>query len=296
MLLRQLEYYAAVIECGSFTRAAKRCHVSQSAISQQVKALEADLGAELVHREGKRFAPTPIGESVASAARDILDRVARLRFEVEHAAGDKTRSLTVGYLDRFEGWELRSAVAAFTLRHPSVTVSAVRGSHEDLYEMMRSGQVDLAFSDRRRELSDEFVNEHLMTCYTVVEVSEANPLAHREEIAVSQLGDTPCILVARGEARAAERSYYRDVLSFPCPFLFASSLEEAHLMVAGNRGFLPLEERTRGGAVGSIVKRIPLMGPVGQLTRDYYAFWLVDRTSWATKEFARILHELLAPA
>lgn len=294
MLMRQLEYFAAVVDTGSFTRAAERCYISQSAVSQQVKALEQELGCELVHREGRRFSLTPAGEAVLSAAHDVLNRVSRMRFEVEHASEGGRRELTVGYLSRYGSWEVQGAVAAFTLRHPEVKVTARPGSHEDLYEMMLSGVVDLAFSDRRRELSDEFENVPLMRCRTFVEVSEANPLSAHDELSVSELGDTPCILVAHGDARAAERDYYRDTLNFSCPFLFAETLDEAHMMVAGNRGFLPVESHGDEPAAGGVIRHVPLMGPEGQLTRDYYAFWPRARGSWMQREFAGILAELLA--
>lgn len=294
MLLKQLEYFAAVVDCNSFTQAAKRCFVSQSAISQQVKALEEELGQELLHREGRRFSLTPAGEIVLAAARDLLARADRMRFDLEHLSDTQHHELRVGYLSRYGGWEVPSAIAAFNVRHPQVTVTATSGTHEDLYEMLLSRAIDLAFNDRRRELSDAFANELLMTCYTVVEISEANPLAHQDTIMVSQLGDTPCILIASPEQRTTERDYYRNVLNFPCPFLFAASLEEAHLMVAGNRGFLPLEVREPAGASGGVIKHIPLMNASGQLKRDYYAFWPLARGSWMVKEFARILASLLS--
>ena len=50
MLLRQMKYFAAVVECGSFTEAAEQCYISQSAISQQIRTLEKELGVELLHR------------------------------------------------------------------------------------------------------------------------------------------------------------------------------------------------------------------------------------------------------
>lgn len=295
MLLRQLEYFAAVVDEGSFTKAAKRCFVSQSAVSQQVKALEDELGCELLQRAGKRFSVTPAGEVVLAAAHDVCGRVTRMRFDLEHL-GEQQRELRVGYLSRYGGWEVQGAVAAFTLGRPQVAVTAVPGSHDDLYEMMLSGAIDMAFNDRRRELSDEFANVHLMTCFTFIEVSGANALAQRDRVNVSQLGETPCILIAQGPRRAAERDYYKNVLNFACPFVFADSMEQARMMVAGNRGFLPIEARA-GAAVaqpgGTVIKRIPLANASGQLQRDYYAFWLEARGSWATKEFARILKDLL---
>ena len=62
MLFRRLRYFAAVVECGTFTEAAKRCKVSQSAVSQQVAALESSLGVTLLEREGRGFRLTPAGE------------------------------------------------------------------------------------------------------------------------------------------------------------------------------------------------------------------------------------------
>lgn len=296
MLLRQLDCFAEVVDAESFTRAAARCHISQPAMSQQIKALEQELGCELVHRAGKTFAVTPAGELVHAAAHDVRRRIDRLKLDLEREReGERGgKALTVGYLNRYEGWEVQSAVAAFTLRHPEVTVSAVGGSHEGLYELLMSGGVHMAFSDRRRELSDEFVNEYLLTLFTSIEVSEANPLAAYDEVAVSQLAEVPCILIARPEQRAAERNYYRDVLNFPCPFVFATSRDEAHMMVAGNRGFLPVESREPRAATGSVIKRVPLVNASGQLRRDYYAFWLKRRTNWLVKEFARILADLIA--
>lgn len=291
MLLRQLECFAAVADLMSFTEAARQCHVSQSAMSQQVKALERELGHTLIDRHGRHLELTAEGETVRRAAHDVLERVDRMRAELD-ATDPGSRELRVGYLNRYEGWEVPSAIAAFTLRHPDVAVSAVGGSHDDLYRMVLAGEVDLIFNDRRRELSDEFANVYLMTCYTVVEVSEASPLAAREQVTVAELADEPCVLIARDEQRDVERAYYRDVMGFSSPIVFAETLEQARMMVAGNRGFLPLEARSPEGPHGGAIRRIPLMGPAGQLAREYYAFWLERRGSWVEREFAHILKGL----
>ncbi len=62
MLFRQMKYFTAVVDCGSFTEAAEQCYISQSAISQQIRALEKVLGVELIHRENRRFSLTSAGE------------------------------------------------------------------------------------------------------------------------------------------------------------------------------------------------------------------------------------------
>lgn len=62
MLFRQIEYFQAVIETGNFYQAAEKCNVSQSAISQQIKKLEQELGVKLLDRHNRPFSLTPAGE------------------------------------------------------------------------------------------------------------------------------------------------------------------------------------------------------------------------------------------
>lgn len=69
MLFRQMKYFIAVVERGSFTEAAEQCYISQSAVSQQIRALEKELGVELLHRENRRFTLTPAGEYFIARAK-----------------------------------------------------------------------------------------------------------------------------------------------------------------------------------------------------------------------------------
>ena len=80
MLLRQMKYFTAVVECGSFTEAAEECFISQSAVSQQIQALENDLGVKLLHRESRGFSLTPAGEYFYRRARELLAEADR-RFD-----------------------------------------------------------------------------------------------------------------------------------------------------------------------------------------------------------------------
>lgn len=299
MDLRQIELFCAVAREGSFTRAAEACHVSQSAISQQVKALEADLGCALVERRGRGFELTAAGEHLARRGAELLEQVQTLRYEVEDVAYGRPRRLSVGYLNRYDGWEVQGAVGAFARRHPAVEVDVRGGSHDGIYQMMLSGEVDLVFNDRRRALSEEFVNRRLMTCFDYVEVSEANPLASADELTVSELAGQTCVLVAVPDQHDVERAYYRDVLNFDCDFTFAETFEQARFLVAGNRAILPVEARDDVAPSGSVIRRIPLVGPgldglAVHLRRDYYAFWPRGRNNPYCEEFADILAGLFS--
>lgn len=294
MELRQIQYFCAVVACGSFTKAAEECLVSQSAISQQVKALEAELGFSLVHRHGRSFDVTPAGELFARKASVLLEQLEDLRYEAEGVANGWATTLSVGYLNRYEGWEVQAAVTAFTARHPHIPVHATAGSHDTLYQLIMRHDVDILFSDRRRALSDDFVNRHLFDGWQYVEVSEASGVAWAAELTVAELAQLPCILIASQDQEDVERSYYRDVLGFRSNFLFARSREEGRMMVAGNRGFMPIEMRAQTPRTGSAIRRIPLVGQDGQLKSEYYAYWPKDRTNKLIEEFADILAGLLA--
>ncbi len=289
MELRQIQYFCAVVKTGSFTRAAETCLVSQSAISQQVKALETELGFELVRRHGRSFDVTPAGELFARKAAALLDQLEDLRFEAEGVAGGWATTLSVGYLNRYEGWEVQGAVTAFTARHPHIPVHAIAGSHDTLYQLVQRHEVDMLFSDRRRALSDAFVNRHLFDGWQYVEVSEASGVAWADQLSVAELASVPCILIAAEDQEEVERDYWHDIMGFRNEFLFARSREEGRMMVAGNRGFMPLEMRTQAARTKSALRRIPLVGPAGQLKSEYFCYWPKDRSNRLIEEFADIL-------
>jgi DNA-binding transcriptional LysR family regulator len=287
--LRQIQYFCSVVRTKSFTRAAEDCLVSQSAISQQVKALESELGFELLHRHGRSFDVTPAGELFARKAQVLIDQLDDLRYEAEGVANGWATTLSIGYLNRYEGWEVQAAVTAFASRHPHIPVHATAGSHDTLYQLITRHDVDVLFSDRRRALSDTFFNQHLFDGWQYVEVSEASGVAWASELTVSELSGLPCILIASPDQEDVERTYYRDGLGFRSGFLFARSREEGRMMVAGNRGFMPIETREQTGRTGSAIRRIPLVGQDGQFKSEYYCYWPKDRTNKLIEEFASIL-------
>ena len=109
MLFRQIELFCEVARTGSFTRAAETFDVSQSAVSQQVKSLERYLGVELLARSGRHFALTPEGRMFAERGEMIVADVDKAVFDVRCMAKGEPTSLRVGYLNRYDGWEVQGA-------------------------------------------------------------------------------------------------------------------------------------------------------------------------------------------
>ena len=293
MLFRQMKYFISVVECSSFTEAAEQCYISQSAISQQIRSLEKELGVELIHRENRRFTLTPAGKYFYEQSKGILNEVEDIRRETFRIGKDKELELKIGYLRCYSGQELHQAVAEFSRLYPEVSIHIVNGTHEELYDLLRFGGADLVLTDQRRAFSDKYANFQLLKCGCYAELSVRSPLAEQESVTMEELKRQACILISSREQQNIEEDYYKNTLGFGGRFLFAENLEEGRLMVAGNRGFLPVERVGTLPPCGTGVKRLPVMERGQQLKRNYCLFWVKENASYYIEEFAEILRKLL---
>ena len=293
MLFRQMKYFISVVGCSSFTEAAEQCYISQSAISQQIRSLEKELGVELIHRENRRFTLTPAGEYFYEQSKGILNEVEDIRRETFRIGKDKEMELKIGYLRCYSGQELHQAVAEFSRIYPEVSIHIVNGTHEELYDLLRFGGADLVLTDQRRAFSDKYANFQLLKCGCYAELSVRSPLAEQESVTMEELKRQACILISSREQQNIEEDYYKNTLGFGGRFLFAENLEEGRLMVAGNRGFLPVERVGTLSPCGTGVKRLPVMEQGQQLKRNYCLFWVKENASYYIEEFAEILRKLL---
>lgn len=293
MLLRQMKYFVTVVDCSSFTEAAEQCYISQSAISQQIHSLEEELGVQLIHRENRRFDLTPAGEYFYTQSKLLLDEADRIRRETIRIAQMDESRLRIGYLRNYSGQELHMAVAEFSGLYPDISIEIVAGTHEELYDLIRFGGVDIVISDQRRAFSEAYENKILLECECIAEISDNHPLSINNTLTLKELKQTPCILIAPSKYQDSEAAYYRDTLGFSDYFLYAENLEEGRLMVLGNRGFLPLE------TIGTLppklpkIKRIALFNQGVLIKRTICAFWLKQNTNYYIEEFAETLSALI---
>lgn len=293
MLLRQMKYFTAVIDCNSFTEAAEQCFISQSAISQQIQSLEKELGVELIHRENRRFTITSTGQYFYTHCKAILEQVDDLIRETKRLGSDHELQLRIGYLRGYSGMELYQAIAEFSKLYPEVNINIVNGTHEELYDLLRFGDADLILSDQRRAFSDTYMNFELMQCGCYAELSANHPLSKNDHVQLEELKRVPCILISSREQRNAEQGYYQNTLGFGSSYLFADSLEEGRLLVLSNRGFLPVESMGTLPLVGAGICRLPVYQGEQQIVRNYCAFWRKDQTNYYIEEFADTLRSLL---
>lgn len=140
-----MRYVIAVAETSSFTRAAQRCHVVQSALSHQVARLERELGARLFERTSRRVRLTPAGAAFLPAARQCVEAAERAAAEVAATAGEVRGRLTLGVIPTVAAVDIPALLGEFHRRHPHARLSLTVGASDDLAEQVRQGEIEVAF-------------------------------------------------------------------------------------------------------------------------------------------------------
>ncbi len=289
-MIKQMKYFQAVARLKSFTKAADECFISQSAISQQIQALEKELGVKLIQREGRKFTLTEAGEYFYRKSLVIVNDFERLTAETMRLAEGAKKELSIGFLRHYNGKELKSVLPEFQTQRPEIELSLTGGTHEELYAWLRSGRIDVAISDLRRAPSDEYVNFYLTRGYLYAEILAKSPLASLQSITMEDLKNTPAILVATSENFADEEMFFREYLGAKSEFLPAENLDTAHIMVAAGKGYFPMEFHTPPKDAKEI-RYIPIIRRGEQIFREYYAFWRADTLKEYVEPFAAMLKE-----
>jgi DNA-binding transcriptional LysR family regulator len=155
---RQLNAFAALARCGSFTLAAKELFLTQSAVSHAIKALESDLGCRLVDRIGKRIQLTAPGEQFLRHTENILREMQSARSEIEALSKWGHGRLRVGASTTACQHILPAVLREFRESYPKCVIKIETGDQNRQLELLRAGHVDLAFLlEPQGEVSDELV-------------------------------------------------------------------------------------------------------------------------------------------
>lgn len=289
MFLRQMEYFRAVVENGNFYLAAEECHISQSAISQQIKKLEEELGAELIKRHNRTFSLTPAGEHFYRKSLVITGDIDRLIKETKKIANKDNAELRLGYYNGYTGNELAEAVTLFSQKYPTVDIKIISGSHEELYDALENDSVDLVLNDQRRAFSGAYNNIPLSESRIYIEISTRNPLSKLKTIEAEDLKNTPCILVSTGKSQKEEQQYYEKIIGLKGDWIFVGSDREARLKIATGQGYMPVDVIGKQEWFDTAVSRVPLTRRSEPVTKAYCAFWKKDNSGYYIEEFADIL-------
>jgi DNA-binding transcriptional LysR family regulator len=195
--LRRLEYFAAVARHGSFTRAAEELWITQSALSQQVRRLEAELGVALLRRTPRGAELTPAGEELLPRAEAILAEVALARADLDRHAG-VTRGRVRVAATTMDTPRLPAALAAFHREHPGLQIALRHAPAAEIAALVASGAADVGVASPHGALPAGVEAIPLAGEALRVILPPGDPLAG--DIAIDELRGRPFILPEPGTA------------------------------------------------------------------------------------------------
>ena len=193
MDLRHLRAFVAIAEAESFSRAAARLHVTQPALSRQIRDLEAELGLRLFDRSSRRVRLTPAGDDVLRRSRDALVEIDALRDRARSLGGGRVGILRVGASPQV----LESVLSAFLTRyrrtHPEVEVQLVEDGALMILRLVEEGQVQIGLGVH--PVRDPLRARVLFPARIVAVMPTSSPLGRTRTVALGDLASQPLLVL-----------------------------------------------------------------------------------------------------
>jgi LysR family transcriptional regulator, hydrogen peroxide-inducible genes activator len=187
MEMHQVRYFLAVAEELNFSRAARRCDVSQPSLSRAIKSLEAELGGDLFHREGKNTHLSELGQMV----RPHLEMVCSATADAKRVSRDlmqlKTVPLKLGIMSTIAPDEIVDLIAALKAQHPGLELRLCDASAAELRDRLLAGDLESAIYALPGEQRDE---THMMPLFSeqmVIAVNRSHRLSNARGFPVSEM-------------------------------------------------------------------------------------------------------------
>jgi len=289
--VHQLAYFESVSRHLHFTRAAEELNVAQPSVSQQIRKLEDELGTPLFHRMKRNVALTEAGTLFLRHTRAILQQLEEARVEVQELSGLRRGSLAVGAPPSVGTHLLPKALAAFSRKHPGISLTFREAGSRTLVKLLEDGELDLAvvIQPIRHPVLETMplLEEELLLA-----VPRSHRLATRTgRVKLGELATEPFVLLREGayDIRDQTLAACRKVGFEPNVALDGGEMDSVLRFVAEGLGIAILPEMVLGDVD-------PRTGPVAvrlqspRLTRTLVLARRRDRYfSAAAQEFMRML-------
>jgi DNA-binding transcriptional LysR family regulator len=201
MEIRHLRTIAAVARHGSFTKAGEELHLAQSAISQQIRRLEGELGIQVFTRSSRSVELTAEGRLVLDYAHRVLHEVEGLQNELEELSGLLRGELKLGGMYPTGLYDLADVIADFHHRHPGVAIHMVEGTQDELLDQLRTDELDAAFTAVDPDaLGEDFAASLVFEEEFVVALPVDHPLTAHDHITYEQLADEDLVTYRENSA------------------------------------------------------------------------------------------------
>lgn len=296
MDLRKVQYFLAVADLGSFTVAAEKNHISQSALSKHISDLEYELGIRLFTRTKVQVALTPEGSALIPEARRLLADSDNLVSHARTLSRTGSGELRIGYSSYWEYNFLCQTISQFSQQFPYTNFFFYREHHGKMNRLFRHGKYDLILTmrDSNAPLPANTEWFPIATSPLLATVSEHHWLASKDSVTLQDLENERQIIVARENdtvfnALISDAFLSAGLICNYYPYSPENTLD-ALLLVAANKGIaLFTTWMTQMSVPG--VHYIPLATPIGSL--EFGIAYRADHQSALIQSFLNAIQKNL---
>ncbi len=241
--IRQLQYFVAVAETGTVSGAAKSLSISQSAVTEALKDLEADLGVSLFQRHSRGLHITHKGHQFLRHATGMLTSVANARRAFEEEAVEEVGTLHLGVTSLVAGYVMSDILARFRRAHPKVEITAIEDDGSYLEHLLIGGELDVAVM-LATNLRNRFAlqAENLASSSYKLWLPMGHPLTTKERVAPSDLSSEPLIMLSIDEIEEPTERLLESLGARPKIAFKTKSVEAVRSLVATGAGIAILPD------------------------------------------------------
>ena len=297
MELRQLRYFTVLAEELSFTRAARKLHVSQPPLSFQIASLETELGARLFNRTSRSVLLSEEGKAFLPHALAVLARLDEARSHVQRVATGLQGRVQVGLAGSHFLGPFPKFIQQFRLQRPAVEVALKEMTPSDHLQALRDGRLDLCVS--RNPVNAEGGDVHISAALlwrdpVVVALPPGHRLAGHEQLGLAELKDEDFVFLRMGSSPFATRVFEACVRAGFAPRITQQVVEipAALNLVAAGLGVALVPASLallRRDALCVCSLSAPKKSDKTRLDGDVYVLWRTDDAAPAVTEFRKQL-------
>lgn len=290
----------AVAESLNFRRAAESLHVAQPALSRQIRNLEQDVGARLLHRNTGGVSLTDAGTVFLDEARDVLERAEMAAKLAREAESGRHGRLTVGSLGAVSAAFLPAALAEFRTRYPHVEVNLHEAAAPDQIPALLAGVTQIGFTtDASSVRSPALESTEVLVARLVVAIGRQHRLARQQSISLSDLSGETIYSVGGSERHVFHQKLIESIFAARGirhrPVKRVNGYESLVALVTGGHGvslLLPFGPSRRKSEL--VFRRVKEDGD--DLDIHLLAVWKRRGSSQLVRNFVEVLKDRAAPA
>ncbi|MEH6642235.1 LysR family transcriptional regulator [Vreelandella glaciei] len=232
MTLQQLRHFLAIIETGTLSMAAQRCHISQPSMSASLKALENDLGCLLFTRHSKGLLPTAAGQSLQQYAVRLLHEAQQARESVRSLPDEPCGTLRLGVAETISAYMLPRLLQGQLNILSGVQLTISEASIDDIQQQLRAGDIDLGLLVIDNvSPAEDFHCERLFDSPRRLWAPTGHPLLRRAHVKLNDVCEYPFILLEMDEHIATWERYWKRQPRRPQVITCSRSIEAVRSLV-----------------------------------------------------------------